>query len=430
MIKLPGVLTSNSNNRIYVGFNLGERFCQISYCTNDGRVDTISAIAGGEEYNIPTVLCKREGVNQWFYGREAVKYAAENDGVLIDNLLGKALDGEPVLIEGVNYQPISLLSLFIKRCMSLVQAASNDKLQGVLFTADYMDYDHMEILREAVGALKLKAEKIYFQSHMESFYHYMIHQPNELWQAGCILFEYETDEIKVYRMVSNLHTDPVVVYIEDSAFPMPDGSRTNEPDMEYELLQMDKTFTNIARDACETEKTYSVFLIGSSFSDNWMKESKKYLCGKYRVFQGSNLYSKGACFGLIDRMLDLQVGKDNIFLGNDKLTANIGMNILRQGDLKYFALLDAGVNWFDADAAFDFYIQDTNVIEVRVCSLIGGGDFTASISLDEFSGKLSRMHAHLYLENVKSLVVEIEDLGLGEFRASSNKVWRESIALY
>lgn len=429
MIRLPSVLTGNSN-KIYVGVNIGERYCQISYCSADGKVETISVVAGEEEYSIPTVLCKREGVNQWFYGREAVKYAAENNGILIDNLLAKAIDGEPVLIEGSNYQPISLLSLFLKRCMSLVSSATNDKMAAVLFTADNMDFDHMEILREAVSALKLKTDKIYFQSHMESYYHYMIHQPSELWQTGSVLFEYETDEIKAYRMEANLHTNPVVVYISDTVYPMPDGARTNEPDMEYELIQMDRTFANIAREVCEMDRTYSVFLIGNAFNDNWVKESKKYLCSKFRVFQGSNLYSKGACYGLIDRLVDNAASKGNIFLGNDKLTANIGMNILRQGEMKYFAILDAGVNWFDASQSFDFYIQDTEVIELKINSLIGGPEKVASITLDGFSGKLTRMRAHLFMENVKTLVVEIEELGLGDFRAATHKVWREQIPIY
>lgn len=428
MIKLPSVLTGNSNNRIYVGFNVGDTSCQISYSTGDGNVETVSTIVGAEEYSIPTVLCKRPGVNQWFYGKEALRYAQDEDGILVENLLSKAISGMPVEVDGISYQPVSLLSLFMKRCMSLVTTVYSDKMAGVLFTAEKMNYENMEVLKEAVAALKLKTDKIYFQSHMESYYHYMVNQQDDLWHVGSVLFEYESDEIIIYRMKANYKTEPVVVYISDESYPMDDLGR-GSGDTGYELIQMDKTFLNIARSTCSAEKTVSVFLIGDKFSDRWMKESKKYLCSNYRVFQGSNLYSKGACYGLLDRLVPNLEKKDNIFLGNDKLTCNVGMNILHQGDQEYFAILDAGVSWYDASQTFDFYLQDGDYVDFHINSLIGGDSKIARITLEDFSGKLSRMRARLYMENEKKLVVEIEDLGLGNFRASTHKVWREEIPI-
>ncbi len=425
MIRLPGFVSGN-NNKIYVGFNIGDSFCQISFSQDGKNVETVSTITGEESFDIPTVLCKREGVNQWFYGDDALEHAKDEDGILVDHLLSHAWKGVPILVDGVAYQPVSLLALFIKRCMSMVTAVYSDRIAGVLFTAENLTYENIGVLKEAVTILKLKTEKIYFQSHTESYYHFIVRQSEELWRGGSILFEYENDEIVAYRMASNLGTDPIVVYIEEKRYPMPTGSRGNNISEEQDRIQLDRTFTNIAREACEYDTTVSVFLIGRNFSD-WMNESKKYLCSNYRVFQGSNLYSKGACFGLLDRFVDDGEERKNIFLGNDKLTANVGMNILSQNDETYFALLDAGVSWYDAEQSFEFYIQDGDTIEFFVRSLVGGGDRIARITLDGFSGKLSRMRCRLYMESEKIIVVEIEDLGFGEFWASSHKVWREEI---
>ncbi len=428
MIKLPGFMSGN-NSRIYVGFNIGDNYCQISFSQDGESVSTVSLITGEEEYNIPTVLCKREGVNQWFYGKDAISYAREEDGILVDHLLERAWNGVPVLVDGVAYQPVSLLALFIKRCMSMVTATYSDRIAGVLFTAENLTYDNIGVLKEAVSILKLKTEKIYFQSHTESYYHFMIHQADSLWKGGSILFEYENDEITTYRMEANLGTVPIVVYIDEKRYPMPTGSRENTTDTDHELIQLDRTFLNIAKEAVTAEDTVSVYLIGEKFGDVWMKESKKFLCSNYRVFQGSNLYSKGACYGLLDRVKDNEAERNNIFLGNDKLTANIGMNILSQNDETYYALLDAGISWYDAEQVFEFYMQDGNTIEFFIRSLVGGGDRIATITLDEFSGKITRMRCRLYMESEKILAVEIEDLGFGEFRASTHKVWREEIPI-
>ena len=428
MIKLPGFM-SGMNNKVYIGFNLGDNYSQISYSQDGKSVETVSLITGEERFNIPTALCKREGVNQWFYGEDALRYSGEEDGILVDHLLTLAGKGTPVLVDNVAYQPVSLLALFIKRCLSLVTAVFSDKIEGVLFTSDNLSYENIGVLKEAVALLKLKTEKIFFQSHMESYYHFMTNMPEELWRNGSLLFEYENGEITSYRMESNFGTVPVVVYMDEKHFPMSAGGRSNVTDKDYESIQQDKAFLNIAMEICESESTVSVFLQGEGFDDSWMNESKKYLCGKYRVFQGSNLYSKGACYGLLDRLAGESVQKKNIFLGNDKLTANIGMNILRQNDEVYFALLDAGVSWYDAESTFDFYLQDGNYVEFIIRSLVGGGDHIARITLDDFSGKLSRMRCRLYMESEKKLIVEIEDLGLGAFRSPGTRNWREEIPI-
>lgn len=65
------MLRLSNGGKLIVGYDLDDEYSQISYCMADGDVETLSSVAGTENYNIPTVLCKREGVNQWFCGREA-----------------------------------------------------------------------------------------------------------------------------------------------------------------------------------------------------------------------------------------------------------------------------------------------------------------------------------------------------------------------
>ena len=59
---------------VLVGYDLGDQYSQISYCVfGNEDVETVATVVGTKQYNIPTVLCKRKGVNQWFYGKDAVK---------------------------------------------------------------------------------------------------------------------------------------------------------------------------------------------------------------------------------------------------------------------------------------------------------------------------------------------------------------------
>ncbi len=425
MIRLPG-LSGASSKKIYVGFNVGDSCCQISYRSGNDEIETVSLITGAEEYNIPTVLCKREGVNQWFYGKEAVRYASEeSDGILIDNLLSLAKKGDAVIVDRVPYQPESLLALFIKRCMSLVTTVFSEKIAGVLFTADNMSYDSIEVCRQAVKSIGLKAEKIFFQSHSESFYHFLIRQSEDIWRNGSVLFECTAGMINAYRMEANFRTDPVVVYISESRYET--ARYSGFPESEEELAGRDRAFLEFAKDFCESGNTVSVYLVGDGFDESWMRMSRKYLTDNYRVFQGSNLFSKGACYGILDRMTGDDVSKKYLFLGNDKLSCNVGMKVFSQGDERYYAILDAGTSWYDAKKSFEYYIQEGDHIELILTSLTGGGERVAKITFDDFSGRIARFRTSLYMENESTLITETEDLGFGEFRLSTGRVWREEI---
>ncbi len=405
-----------NSEKLIVGYDLGDSYSQISYCLTDSdNVETLSMVAGEEEFNIPTVLCKREGVNQWFCGREALRYSGEEQGILVENLLSLALRGEPVQIEENSFDPVSLLTLFLKRSLGMLSRISSvDKIAAIMFTCRKLDGRLLEVLNQAVAGLNLKTDKVYFQSYAESFYHYMIKQEEELRKSRTVLMESLGSEVAVYSMEYNHRTSPVVVYVEEQSYPFTEA----EEDKDRELLYISEQVLSGGG------YVPGVYLIGEPFLGDWMKESLRYLCRGRRVFQGSNLYSKGACYGMKERWKPDEAAKEYVFLGKDKLKSNVGMKILRQGEEIYFALLDAGTTWFEAEQSFDFYLQDGNSISIVITSLTGRESKNVEIRLDGFSGELSRLRARLRLSDEHHMLVAIEDWGLGAFRQASHRVWQ------
>ena len=423
------------NDKLVVGYDLGNRFSQISYAVSaGGEAETLSQVAGAQVYNIPTVLCKRTGVNQWFYGKEAIRNAEEGQGILVENLVELALDGEPILIEEDSYDPVSLLTLFFKRSLGMLsQAGTSEKLGALMITCEQLDHRMIDLLNEMLEGLRLKTEKIYFQSHVESFYHYMIRLADYIWTARSILYDYRGDRIRIFTLDYNRRTTPVVAFIEESVADFPvwytEGGDAGMLSEAYKQA-LDSAFRRLVELSFGNRTVSSVFLIGDGFSEVWMKDSLRFLCRGRRVFQGNNLFSKGACHGMQERIHPSQTGKEHIFLGNDKLKANIGMDVMRQGEASYLALLDAGVNWYEADQITEFYLQDGNHISLKIVPLIGKDTRIALITLEDLPPGISRIRARLYLEAENRLAVEIEDLGLGELRMPSGKTWRETIELY
>lgn len=425
-----GKLTGNE--KLIVGYDLGQDYAQISYYVGDD-VETLSSVAGAENYCIPLVLTKREGVNQWFYGKEALRYAEENQGILVENLLELAIDGEEIQIEGKSFDPVALLTLFVKRSLGMLSGiGSPDRIRAMMFTCRELNHRLLEVLTQVAEGLKIKTIKVSFQSYTESFYNYMIQQAEELWNRQVMLCDYRDNRMIIYHMECNQRTTPIVAYINSMEYsfppydPMPEAESLRKEKME----RLDREFLDLLTVVCKNRMISSVYLIGEHFSEEWMKESLRFLCQNRRVFLGNNLYSKGACYGMLERLSASPVGRSHVFLGNDKLKANVGMRILRRGEESYYALLDAGVNWFEARQTMECYIQDGNELEFIITPLIGQNSRSEKMVLTELQDGLNRLRLTLYLKAENCLVAEVTDLGLGVLKQGTGHIWKQEIDLY
>lgn len=420
------------NDKLIIGYDLGNSFSQISYALSPtGEVETLSQVTGAQAYNIPTVLCKRRGVNQWFFGKEALKHAEEQQGILVKNLVQLARDGEPVIIEENSYHPVALLTLFVKRSLGLLtQTGFSDKIGAILITCEELDSCMLEVLNQVVAGMNLKGTRITYQNYRESFYEYMLHQPRDLWTEKAVLFRYQEELIKIYILECNKRTTPVVAFVEEAEADFPKAPAL-EDTLPKELQEkMDGAFLQLAKNVFQNQNVTSVFLIGDGFAQGWMEDSLRYLCRGRRVFQGTNLFSKGACHGMQEKLQASEISKDYLFLGEDKLKANIGMEVLRQGESSYLALLDAGVNWYEAEQTAQVYIQDGNQISFQITPLIGKESRTVEFKLEDLPEGVSRLRVSLSMAAENKLVVNIEDLGFGEFRLPSGRIWEKTIEIY
>ena len=421
---------------VLVGYDLGEQYSQISYLVyGDGDVDTVATVVGTKQYNIPTMLCKRKGVNQWFYGKDAVKNAGEEGMIPVDGLLSLARKGDKIELDGESFDPVALLTLYLKRSMMLMNfIASVDKIDAIMFTVDVLDDRMVEILAQASVNLGLKTTHIYFQSHTESFYFFMLHQPTELWNYQVIACEHDGLRLKTYRMECNKRTTPIVVLIEEHIYEtliIPE--ETEEETIKQDAYRLaDERFLGILQKMCEGRIVSSAYLLGDGFRAEWQKDSLQFLCHSRRVFQGNNLFSRGACYGLLEKLEPSEEGAKHVFLGKDKLKSNIGMNVLRQGRESYYALLDAGENWYEVAKECEILLADERRLSFVITPLTGKNIETKSMELtgaDRGSAPYTRYRLKMAMSAPETVRVEVTDLGFGEMFPPSGQVWEESFDL-
>lgn len=424
---------------VLIGYDLNNGFAQISYCVygdGDEAVETVATVLGTKQYNIPMVLCKLKGSGKWLYGKDAANNAGEEGACLVTGIMELAKKGEMVTIEEEEFDPVALLALFIKRSLSLMGFVTTpENIGAVMFTVDKLDDRMVEVLAKAAANLNLKTARIYFQSHTESFYYFMLHQPEDLWNYQALACEHDGRTLRTYRMERNKKTTPVVVLIEEQTY---DNVRLPDEDEEDEVKEgvcklADEKFLEILKGQCNERIVSCAYLLGDGFRNGWNKESLRFLCRNRRVFQGNNLFSKGACFAMLEKIEPSEAGNAHIFLGADKLKSNVGMTVFRRGKESYYALLDAGVNWYEVHKECEFLLPgEDNTLSFLITPLNGQRAEIQEIALEGApvrEGGFGRYEMEISMSSVGCVEAKIIDLGFGELFPAAGKVWRKKFEI-
>ncbi len=424
-----------NSKKVAVGYDLGRSFAQISFCgLEETEPETVSAVAGTEQYNIPALLCKRSGVGQWYYGKEAIKFAREENGILVEDLLTLAERGEDVMVEGEAFDPVALLTLFVKRSLSLLNIRiSFNQIEAFMFTVEELTPQIVDVLGKVSIGLQLKTQHICFQSHTESFYAFTMHQSWELRQNDVMIYEYENG-LKTMRLECNKKTTPKVVFIEQKNYPEMERRvwQEDEGQRRQQMAELDLLFAGIVKRSLEEKNVSTVFLLGDGFKEGWTKDSLRIMCKNRRVFQGNNLYSKGACYGMLERLNPSKEWQEYVYLGVDKLKSNIGMKVLRCGEDSYYAVLDAGVNWYETSADFDIILEEGNTVDFIITPLTGGSVTNKAVKLEglpQRPPRTTRLSVHVEMTAVNRAEITMEDMGFGELFKSSGKAWTQTIVV-
>ncbi len=399
------------------GLDLCDDVSQISVSTKefDGStgVMTLPVTVGSEKYCVHTCAMKRKNKNEWIFGEDAIREDPK-EGYLFGDLLSLALKEKTLLIEEEEYDTVSILAGFVKSMLKKVTFVSEWPQKAELFiTVRDLTAAMVDILRRMVEQMELRGVEVRFLSHAESFFYYSASQPEELRLHKVCLLDYSGNVVRSSILSTNRQMKPNVTMIEEREFELPE--------------KKDDELLDICREIMDSQIISSVYLSGQGFEGNWEKETIRYLCLKRRrVFQGMNLYTKGACYAALDATGQSRLSENEVFLDKDKLKSNIGMDLVSDGQVHYHSLVDAGINWFDAGAELDVMLGHENEIRILLTPITGNEERCVVLRMDsipERPDRASRVHLSIRLKSPDEMCVKIRDLGFGEiFPATGNEI--------
>ncbi|MBR6452261.1 MAG: hypothetical protein IKS87_06110, partial [Lachnospiraceae bacterium] len=110
----------------------------------------------------------------------------------------------------------------------------------------------------------------------------------------------------------------------------------------------------------------------------------------------------------------------------DKLKFNVGLQMRKGQEEEYFALADAGENWYEAKKQFECILDEGSYVNFMITPLDGKEKQVLSvelIGLPTRPERATRLRVMMEMKSETNLKIRIQDLGFGELFPSSGKVW-------
>lgn len=382
-------------NEVAIGFDLGRESSVFTfYHQNNTEPMTVSSVPGEEKYQIPTPR-----------------------------------DLFP-LIEQEAELGVALLSNFFKMCFEKLSAVGPMGGISVMVTMETMKPVWVRAIRQALEMLDVPMDRIYLQDYLESFYYYALSQKKDLWRYKVALFEYKQDFITGYELSINANTKPAMVTIKNRGRICLDEKTRGSRKPEHWKRMKDVRFLEQAKKQIGTDAYSTVYLVGEEFDQSWEHESIKYLCSRRKVYQGQNLYSKGACYGAMHLSGMVSIGSF-LYAGPDMIEHNISMKMFRRGVESRVDMINAGINYYMAYYTCEFILDDTEELVFTSRSIHGDtADHTVKLTdLPKRPNRATRIRMEMTFTAKDRCRVRLEDLGLGELYKSSGKKWEAVIGL-
>lgn len=407
---------------LILGFDFGEKYSQ--FCCYDRGTHTAVSIPvkeGEEAVEFPTAIAKKRNEETWKTGPDAEKSAHAENGIWLDNLYEICMGSRICQIENRDYTPGEVLGTFLREALKMIGIERPDQqIQAMMITTGHLTRPFVENVREAYKIIGLPRGRAYLQEHDESFYCHVLNQKPELWSRKVGLFFLKDEEASFSELSISRKTKPATVTVK----------RGSKAALSIKPMERDRDFCHLMGEAMGNEIYSSVFLVSEEFDLAWADNSlRKLKKNQRRIFGGTNLFAQGACFSAREKVEERRL-KGYLFLGNDLVRYNIGMEMTINGSPAYYALIAAGVNWYEAEKECELILDGTEELEFVVSSMESGKRNRYTMKLDGLPKrppKTTRIRLRLEYDSPVTCQITAEDLGFGDMFPASHKIWHETM---
>lgn len=434
-------LELKGRGKTYIGYDLGAGYGEISVFTeNEPEPVTLLSRKDAAIFHFPCMLAKYQG--RFYAGFEAACLVGTQGAVIFEDLLELAMNQTSIVANGQRFDTGHLLHLFLKLTLRLPEAYGKlEKAGGILFTT-YTEEDDVtqrrvcEVLTKAVSELVGAKTRVYLQTRSESIYYFLMYQEESLYRQDVLVCDYQKDHLKTYFMKKHGNKAPFMMYTERREYP--EMKILSDQEGADKSRQLDETFCELLTDVEERYKFGLSYLLGDGFKGNWLDRSLDRLCYHGRVFQGNNLYSRGACYCLRQVLKPIPVLQEYVFVSSQDIAFDVGMYCHVQGIRKesmrpqYIPIFEKGTPFKTCRRTLYLMPEGEKTLTLEVKALYRPQPLHIFLDISDFpnlkAGE-SKLKIDLEFTDCRTLTIFIEDIGLGTLMPGSKKTISRTIRL-
>lgn len=385
-------------HNLIVGIDLNRMAPQLCYFdTERGDSGTAPLKAGNEEISFREVLdaCEKQVGDNLYEDAESVRQEQE---ILADKTAGMLR------------QALATLGL----------EDPGSQVSGMMITVPVLSRALVNLIQGVYERLELDSSRAFLQDYKESFYYHTLYQKKELWSRNVGFFLFQDRDVSFCSLSSNHMTRPVTVTVESGMTVHLNG----DPSV------WDSQFCRMVDDSLRQNLYSSVFLMGETFDKTAMSRSTALLCkGGRKVFVVDNLFARGACCGAREKTVERRLA-GYLYLGDELIRNNVGMQMTVQGTKTFYPLISAGVNWYEAERDCEILLVGDPELTFTLTGMDGGNRREVRMELPglpQRPPKTNRLHLRFSFESAHRMMIEVQDIGFGEMYPGTGQIWREEL---
>ena len=384
-----------------------------------------------ETWVIPTVVCKNKNSDEWYVDEEAYAHTLIGDGVMEDKLLAQVMKDGTATINGIRYEGLYLLKMFLEKALELPKkAAGKQTVDSLVIAISCLDVKLMDSLLYCADYLKIPRERVHLISHTESFVYYVMSQKREVWSNQVGMFDLTDESLRYYelKVQRGLRQMQVVADCEN----LEEGFHLDVLDHSAGAKLADKILCSCADRILQKRLFSAIVLTGKGFEHtDWAPEFMRQICSRRRVFVETSLFAKGALLRAADYLLE-KTSYPFTCICEGRLKTTVSIRVLNRDKESQLVLAATGDNWYEAKSTVDFVVTGTPEVEFTLAPLDPRKKRLLKIPLEGFPkrpDRVTRISLSLGFSDEKTMVAVIRDRGFGELFPATDSMVKQEVIL-
>lgn len=419
------------NKSIILGIDFSSDYTQLSVLGDGYEPESLKMANLGEEYLMPTAMFYNDELQEWAIGIEAYNRSRVEDGLYIDRLPDRMAESQGVVIGEKNIKWSDIGAIFFEAITNVVLDGNEDaQIKQIIISVDDPEENIMQAIYGALNSLGFDNSAIRVLNHAESYAYYVLNQNKDIWINNVLMVDFGETSTVIRRLFVTKGREPFTVDIKKK--DITDKINMDMLQTEESCILADAILSDILKEELDKHVVSAVYLNGQGFmKEGWYGKTIETIYNNRRIFAGNNLIVKGAnyaakdyfCGNIRDRYVISCKGRTNV---------NVSMDVVHRGTESKVILSKAGVHWYEAGAKTQCIIDNVNEAHFTIVWPATKEVREFDISLDGFpkrDNKTVRVEVSLAYTEENSFIVEIKDVGFGDFFEASGVVARHEVEL-